>query len=191
MHRPTSPGGSPFAAAVIGRLRYTVTLDDRSADLGRNAVQVAPIAEPDPVDPSSGNGHDRYDPDAEGEDGFCAPAAHPDRSPSVEQILLTLRPAATLRTREGFEACLALGAVTVLSGLRPEDVRPVAQLLRLGFLPPGCRVLAKSSQAVKVDPDAPRILLVKPNASGPGIDKIVCGSSTRTWPRSSTRPLRS
>ncbi|MGP3725817.1 hypothetical protein [Cereibacter sphaeroides] len=52
--------------------------------------------------------------------------------------------------------------MTVIGGLRPDEVRPLADLLRLGLLPPGYWIHSRADQKIEGEP----LLLLSPAADG-------------------------
>lgn len=129
---------SPFAPEIIQRLSYTLTVSSGSSLYNRDVVLTVP--DEDPALRGAGLPSPEADLpgyDLEGDEpgrGVCRGSS---RRLSAPQCLHALRLAATFGTRETFRRCLAPRAVTVIGDLRPDEIRPPSDLLRLGLLPPG------------------------------------------------------
>ena len=137
-HCLPEPDWAPFAAGI--RQRLTRTLDAKSSRYGYETVLIAPedsaeATPPDgdllPCEAESDVELDEADPEAE------PPPMH---VLSAQQLQLTLRLAATLKDPAGVKEALKPGAITLITGMAPSELGTLADLLWLGFLPPGCRI---------------------------------------------------
>ncbi|MGP3699074.1 AAA family ATPase [Rhodobacter sp. NSM] len=89
--------------------------------------------------------------------------------PTVTQLLLALRLAETFGSRRAVDSCLAPQALTVLSGLRLAEVKPVLEVLDYGLLPPGTRTLTMSRRSPSITPD---LVLCAPETDGHEISRF-------------------
>uniref|UniRef100_A4WQQ0 AAA ATPase, central domain protein n=1 Tax=Cereibacter sphaeroides (strain ATCC 17025 / ATH 2.4.3) TaxID=349102 RepID=A4WQQ0_CERS5 len=157
------PAWSPFASEIIQRLRYTLTVSSGSSLYNREVVLIVP--DEDPALRGAGLPSPEADLpgyDLEGDETGRGVARGSSRRLSAPQCLHALRLAATFGTRETFRRCLAPGAVTVIGGLRPDEVRPLSDLLRLGLLPPGYWIHSRTDQKIEGE----SLLLLSPVADG-------------------------
>ena len=159
MNTPTTePDWAPFAAEICHRLSRTLAVKDRS--YGQPTTLIAPEDgpedEPDEEDDeewvSSVIDDDEDEEDEEGDQtagmpADAAPVPDPEAEPAYQlsalQLQLTLRLAATFRNRAAIAQALAPGAITLITGMAPSEMETIADLLWLGFLPPGCRISRK------------------------------------------------
>lgn len=100
---------------------------------------------------------DRLDSDDDGGDLGVLP----DERLPAGTLQLSLRLAASFGDGNEFRRCLEPGAITLLGGMNPEDVRALTEILWLGFLPPGLRLSLEPSRSAV---DSYDLLIVRPEA---------------------------
>ncbi|WP_374393388.1 hypothetical protein [Tabrizicola sp.] len=186
MPRYQPPSWSPYAEEILQRLSFTVTLrDDAQNGYGSDMVRTAPEAdglacampellmeaEPPPEDDDLPGlddlGFDKVP------DGGPNDAARDRPQPSVVQVSVALRLAATFGSNQAFLRCLAPGAVMVLGGVELDEVRVIGDVLRLAFFPPGCRIGSKPAHVRHASSgDRPAILRLAPETDGEGISAL-------------------
>lgn len=145
----TEPDWAPFAAEICHRLSRTLAGKARS--YGQPTTLIAPEDAPDEEDDEEWVSSVIDDDDEEDEDddqtadmpADAAPELEPAYQLSALQLQLTLRLAATFRDRAAITQALAPGAITLITGMTPSEMETLADLLWLGFLPPGCRISRK------------------------------------------------
>lgn len=153
----TEPDWAPFAAEICHRLSRTLAVKDRS--YGQPTTLIAPEDgpenEPDEEDDEEWVSSAIDDDDEEDEEDDqiadmpvdAAPVPDPEAEPASQlsalQLQLTLRLAATFRDRAAIAQAIAPGAITLITGMTPSEMETLADLLWLGFLPPGCRISRK------------------------------------------------
>lgn len=133
MNIPTTKSDwAPFAAEICHRLGRT--LAGKSRTYGQPTTLIAPEDEPD----------EEGDDQATGMPVDAASAPEPEARPAYQlsalQLQLTLRLAATFRDRAAVAQALTPGSITLITGMAPTEMETIADLLWLGFLPPGCRI---------------------------------------------------
>ncbi|ABA78192.1 hypothetical protein GQF56_11950 [Rhodobacter sphaeroides] len=161
-HEPAAVPDLVALRALIQRLSYTLTVSSGSSLYNRDVVLTVPDEDP----ALRGAGLPSPEADLPGNDLGDEPgrgvARGLSRRLSAPQCLHALRLAATFGTRETFRQCLAPGAVTVIGDLRPDEVRPPSDLLRLGLLPPGYWIHSRADQKIEGE----SLLLLSPVADG-------------------------
>ncbi|MCE6950126.1 AAA family ATPase [Cereibacter sphaeroides] len=162
----TDPVWLPFAAEVVARLRFNLGSELNRMASGYTDFNTAPRAAP-PPEPAkkrrmSGKGADA--------DGFSFNDGNVDpHHPTAAQLLLALRLAATFGSCEVVDTCLAPQALTMLSGLRLAEVKPVLEVLDYGLLPPETRTLTMSRRSPSITPD---LVLCAPETDGHEISRF-------------------